>query len=249
MIVAEGFGRGRRELKNLLRQTIEGKALNDDIARAESLGDDCYSRDMSNHQATLQIWDKLRIPEILGYALQTPYSSQDKFLREWWDSAIVPHRQYSPQQPRLFGFRLPCVQGKDVQKLIDKNPKMSRKDAIREAEYRQMVWFVGMLLNKLGFRTESERTRDGDDRLRVYRVTRESIEAMRAQILRTLETEGLQVRATPLVKTLLEGVAHHSPVPDTEDLNRQYLEALEQENLNLATELADRLDKLQGVTA
>jgi hypothetical protein len=245
MIVAEGFGRGRRELENLLRQTIEGKALADDIARAESLGDTCYSIDMTNHQATLEIWDKLRIPEVLGYALQNPYSSQDKFLREWWDSAIVPHRQHSQQQPRLFGFRLPCIQGKDVEKLIEKNPELSRKDAIREAEYRQMVWLLGMLLNKLGFRTESERTRGGNDRLRVYRVTRESIDGMRAQILRTLETEGLEMRATPLIKVLLEGVAHHSPIPDTEELFRQYLEALEQENIERATQLATQLDKFQ----
>ena len=226
-VISEGFGKGRKALRNLLRLEGDGYALKEDITRSEALGYSCYSRDMSNHEATRQIHDRLRIGDVLSYCLDNPYSENDDFLRDWHDVNLVPYWQESQRQPRLFGFKLP---------------------AIVLGDYSSLTWIVGMILRKFGYRTASTkiRTGEGEKRLRVYYVTPESMSDVRERILRTVEQQALQLRDTPHIKTLLRGCPT-IPIPLKERLYEQYLEALNRGNEELATELGQQLDELEGV--
>ena len=226
-VISEGFGKGRKALRNLLRLEGDGYALKEDITRSEALGYSCYSRDMSNHEATRQIHDRLRIGDVLSYCLDNPYSENDDFLRDWHDVDLVPYWQETQRQPRLFGFKLP---------------------AIVLGDYSSLTWIVGMILRKFGYRTDSTkiRTGEGEKRLRVYYVTPESMSDVRERILRTVEQQALQLRDTPHIKTLLRGCPT-IPIPLKERLYEQYLEALNRGNEELATELGQQLDELEGV--
>jgi hypothetical protein len=230
LVLKEGFGRGRKALENLLRQTLEGKALADDFANAERLGPQCSSRDMSAHHARVMFWEELRIPEILAYCLTNRYNSESESLREWWDNTIVPKKEKLLAHPGLMGFRLSGTKQKPIEK----------------GNYTHLTRMIGILLKKLGFETEStqHRSGEGDKRIRTYQVTQESIEFVRGKLLETLENGEFLPRHTPLSKVLLGGCV----TPSFHTVNQRYLEALEREDLVLAERLAAQLDKFQGVT-
>jgi hypothetical protein len=205
----------------MLRQLWKGKALQDDLARAEALGFRGYSHDFSNHQATLQIQDKLRISEILAYVIEHGYMEDDEFLQEWWDTAIFPMIQESQRMPGLFGFKIPSVE---------------------QGDYSKLCWFIGMLLDKIGLKTSHIRTA-GEGRKRSYYVINESLDALRERLLRALALEGFEVRATPLSKVLLDGVAPEEKTPSFEEIHAQYIDALEAGDTELAEKLGRQLDQ------
>jgi len=187
-VISEGFGKGRKQLKNLLRITIAGQALADDRAVADRLGSQIHSRDMSNHAASLNAHTALGNDEILAYALSKSegegYHTGDPVLREWWDK-LRQYQDVSHSQPRLLGFTLPYI---------------------APGDYSQMVSTLGQILNSKGFRTaNTKKTIDGEQ-VRVYHVTQESIAKVTGQILETIATDGVELLVTPLTKVLMGGV-------------------------------------------
>ena len=202
-VISEGFGKGRKQLKNLLRITIAGQALADDRAVADRLGTEIYSRDMSNHAASLHSHTALAFDEILAYALSKSegYHNGDPVIREWWNK-LLQYQNALSAQPRLLGFTLPWT---------------------APGDYSQMLSVLGMILNSKGFRTANTKRSVDGKQVRVYHVTQESIAKVTGQILEAIAEEGVELLVTPLTKVLMGGVAY--------SLDSSLKEAIESEDI------------------
>ena len=202
-VISEGFGKGRKQLKNLLRITIAGQALADDRAVADRLGTEIYSRDMSNHAASLHSHTALAFDEILAYALSKSegYHNGDPVIREWWNK-LLQYQNALSAQPRLLGFTLPWT---------------------APGDYSQMLSVLGMILNSKGFRTANTKRSVDGKQVRVYHVTQESIAKVTGQILESIAEDGVELLGTPLTKVLMGGVAY--------SLDSSLKEAIESEDI------------------
>jgi hypothetical protein len=187
-VIEEGFGKGRRQDKNMARSLIQGLALEHDRQRLSDLGEGIYSFDMSNHALSEEIMEQLGVYDILNHCYQLSesgegYLSSDPKITEWWEK-IQSYAQHLGQQPSILGVRLPA----------DGNP----------------LRFIGVMFHRLGIKTRSERRR-GDGLKRRYWICEDSLDEARQRARRIREKyrkAGYSLRSTGLLEVLLPYLDH-----------------------------------------
>ena len=195
LVIEEGFGRGTRQFSQLLQIAVEGYAEHLDQETLTSLGENPHLQDLPIANRRLELWEKLGVLEIIHYCLRNEYSQNDPTLRSWWDT-LWHYKTDLLTYPKLLGFSLSAP-----------NPG--------ENFYHPMTRAIGTLLNSLGFKTKSRRSRV-DDLLRIYHVTPESIEDNRSRLSRYIEQESASLRSIALVRILIPSMDQsHPPSPNT----------------------------------